>query len=88
MNMQRHVEFVGGPLDGHRHSFTHEVERLPGVARLMVSPEVLRVLIGEQKILSGPPTSTAVYSLSRDDEVLRYFHLATVAVESCSADSA
>jgi hypothetical protein len=77
-----HVEFVGGPLDGHRHTFWHKPSRLPAVARLTVSPDVIRVLTGEKKNAAGRGTSTAIYNFAKDGKRLRYYHSASVAVES------
>jgi hypothetical protein len=83
-----HVEFVGGPLDGHRHTFWHKPSRLPAVARLIVSPDVIRVLTGESKKTAGRATSTAVYTFAQNGRLLRYYHLASVAVESEQAHNA
>lgn len=77
------VEFVGGPLDGHRQSFTHSPARLPRLTRLPVNPSLLGFLFGDdpQRQVRGTATSLAVYRLDRDRHGLRYQHLCSVAEE-------
>lgn len=80
--MQAHaVEFVGGPLDGHTHCFTHSPDQLPTVAKLLMSPDFVRVLIGQADQAAGAPTSTAFYCLDGEPNVLRYYHLGSFEVE-------
>ncbi len=79
--MAHEVEFIGGPLDGHTHKFTHPAEQLPPVAKLLMSADFVRVLIGEVQRASIPPSSTAFYCLDRDGDTLRYYHLGSFAVE-------
>ncbi|MBW3598803.1 MAG: hypothetical protein KY475_16195 [Planctomycetes bacterium] len=82
------VEFVGGPLDGHTHHFEHSPEQLPPVAKLLMSADFVRVLIGQVERDSAPPTSTAFYCLDGDRESLRYYHLGSFAVEEASLGQA
>lgn len=80
--MQAHaVEFVGGPLDGHTHCFTHSPEQLPAVAKLLMSPDFVRVLIGQSDQAAAAPTSTAFYCLDGEQDGLRYYHLGSFEVE-------
>lgn len=77
------VEFVGGPLDGHMHPFTHSPDRLAWIAGIPVSPDLLRFMNGQGDSAESPPTSVAVYQLHRDGEQFRYFHLCSVSEDEC-----
>lgn len=76
------VHFIGGPLDGHTHLFDDVPDRLPPVATLQVSSDVVRVVTGRKRRAAARPTSTAVYCLDRDGEVSKYYHVASIAVQA------
>ena len=75
------VQFIGGPLDGHTHLFDHAPERLPSLATLHISTDVIRVVTGRKRKVADDPTSTAVYCLDREGLVSRYYHVASIAVQ-------
>jgi hypothetical protein len=82
------VQFIGGPLDGHTHLFTHAPEQLPSLATLAISPDVIRVVTGAQRKVFSSPTSTAVYCLDQDGDTSRYYHVASIAVQEHQLDKA
>jgi hypothetical protein len=75
------VEFIGGPLDGHRHRFTEPPAWLPSLATPRISPDVVRVVTGAKRRAVAPPTSTAVYCLDGQGDEWRYYHVASIAVQ-------
>ena len=79
------VEFVGGPLDGHVHGFTHSPEMLAWITGIPVSPGFVRSLGKRPRASKSTPTSIAVYQLQSDDE-LRYYHLCSVAEQECECE--
>lgn len=74
----RVIEFVGGPLDGHEHPFSHSTEMLASLVDLPVSANLLRVLTGDEDCPIGPASSIAIYELTRNGGDLRYFHLCSI----------
>lgn len=56
------VEFVGGPLDGHKHLGPEPVHERPETLALPINPQVLSVLDGARHVPSCPITSVAWYS--------------------------
>ena len=77
----REVTFIGGPLDGHVHVFSHQPEKLPSLATIEVSPDFVRVVTGCQRKIGQSPTSAAVYCLDRDGNAPRYYFLASIGVQ-------
>ena len=75
---RRMVEFVGGPLDGHEHPFSHSTEMLASLVDLPISSNLLRVLNGEDDCPIGPASSIAIYELDRSGDELRYCHLCSI----------
>ena len=82
------VEFVGGPLDGYTHRFTHSPDRLSWITGVPVSRALIRSVGGRRKTADGPVTSVALYQLHEDDDGLRYFHLRSVSEEEVELEDA
>jgi hypothetical protein len=62
-----HVEFLGGPFDGHREPFARD-EPLPEHLTWLVSQNIFRHLEGEPEIPVAPITSVAVYQRGREGD--------------------
>jgi hypothetical protein len=79
------VTFIGGPLDGHVHRFGQNLELLPSLATIEVSPDFVRVITGRQRQITQFPTSTAVYCLDREGDPPRYYFLASIGVQQSAS---
>ena len=80
------VEFIGGPLDGHTHAFTHSPDLLAWITGIPVSPDLVRFISGQGDRTESPATSIAVYQLHHEGDELRYYHLCSVSEEECQCE--
>jgi hypothetical protein len=60
-NLVYHVEFVGGPLDGHIQPVSRPVEELNDLAAIPVNHNVVEKLSSRRSKPRRPATSIAVY---------------------------
>lgn len=79
--MSQIIEFIGGPLDGHRHSIAYSPQELSGTIEFPISPELLCVLTGEGERPLGIATSAAIYELQREGGFLTYRHIGSRATD-------
>ena len=63
--MSRLIQFIGGPLDGHRQEVT-ETKPLPVVLHLEISRNTYRHLANRPSDPDEPTTSRATYELRED----------------------
>jgi hypothetical protein len=71
-NPRKRVEFVGGPLDGHRQDISQRKESLPVLLHLEISSNTYRTLANQQAATDATATSVAVYELKAVKGVDRY----------------
>ena len=72
----REVEFLGGPLDGHRQAM-HREQRHTVIA-IPINPNVFRLLSGRQRTRrKSPASSVAIYQLKNSAGVYRYHFVET-----------
>jgi len=62
--MSKFIQFIGGPLDGHRQDFSEREQPLPTVLHLEISRNTYRQLANEGLEPDAPTTSRATYELS------------------------
>jgi hypothetical protein len=73
------VEFVGGPLDGHKHVATEPPDRRPETLALPINRHVLALLDGAGRLPSAPISSVAWYVRESNDGVWQYQFLGATA---------
>ena len=64
--MPKFIQFIGGPLDGHRQEVT-ETKPLPVVLHLEISRNTYRHLVDQPLKPDEPTTSRATYELRESD---------------------
>jgi hypothetical protein len=64
--MPKSIQFIGGPLDGHRQEVT-ETKPLPTVLHLEISRNTFRHIANRPLDPNEPTTSRATYELSTGD---------------------
>lgn len=71
------IEFVGGPLDGHRHVVTMPVVEMNSVVSFPINRNLFRLLGRRPSGKPHPITSIALYRLQNDEDRVCYrFELA------------
>ncbi|MCA9266328.1 MAG: hypothetical protein R3E01_02440 [Pirellulaceae bacterium] len=81
-----HVEFFGGPLDGHIHVVSLPTDELNDVAAIPVNQNVIEMLGGHRAQQKGPATSIAVY-VRQDDRAGGQYHFLRSATPRDECDS-
>lgn len=66
------VAFVGGPYDGYEHCVEPGDQCLHEALELPISPNIIRVLSGEDPGARRSPRCVATYSLTLEDGVCQY----------------
>ncbi|HUY31775.1 MAG TPA: hypothetical protein VMV69_03275 [Pirellulales bacterium] len=66
------VEFIGGPLDGHRSQVPAAPERLETTLKVPISRNIFQVMDGKAPRPAAFPTSTAIYDLDGGGVLPRY----------------
>lgn len=66
----REVEFIGGPLDGHRQPMTAKAQ--VEAFAIPVNENVHRMLVGAKHANALPTSSIAIYELRKRDGQYRY----------------
>jgi hypothetical protein len=62
--MPEFIQFIGGPLDGHRQDFSERKQPLPTVLHLEISRNTYRHIANQPLQPDEPKTSRATYQLS------------------------
>ena len=70
-----HVEFFGGPLDGHIQEVSLPADALNDVAAIPVDHRIIETLSGQRTQLMTPATSIAVYVRQDDGPIPQYYFL-------------
>ena len=70
-----HVDFIGGPFDGHRQPISIPPAALASMAAFPISQNVFRLLNNEASEPDSPTRSLAIYELAIVDEQPRYHFL-------------
>jgi len=68
------VEFVGGPLDGHKHVAMFPPEELAEIITLPINKNVIGMLHGRSRAAKQHATSAAVYQLRHTHGLWRYLY--------------
>ena len=68
-----HVEFIGGPFDGHSQSIAATWDELASTVALPVNENVFRMLAGKTRGPARPSKTVAIYELRNDGEWKYYF---------------
>jgi len=61
--MPKIIQFIGGPLDGHRQEVPEKKKQLPTVLHLAISRNTYRLLADQPMDPDEPATSRATYKL-------------------------
>src|SRR5262245_16435812 len=70
------VEFIGGPLDGHRQDITEREKPLPALLQVEISANTYGILDRKPPRPDAPTTSVAVYELKTVNSNARYAFVA------------
>ena len=84
-NVEKWIEFVGGPFDGHWHSYVSAVNRLPAEVLWLVSNDTFRELDRTGRriaSLGGALSSAAFYELDATATLPKYRHAGSISAQS------
>ncbi|QEG00621.1 hypothetical protein Mal15_46920 [Stieleria maiorica] len=84
---QKVIEFMGGPLDGHREPLAVTVEQLPKQIVCYISANVFRQLDGRQNEYESSVTSLVIYQRENQQQTWNYAFAGSFAPHERSSES-
>ncbi|HUY32029.1 MAG TPA: hypothetical protein VMV69_04550 [Pirellulales bacterium] len=75
-NHPEFIQFIGGPLDGHRQDLSARKKALSTLLHLEIGPNTYRLLANQPLKPDAPTTSRATYELRTVEGVGRYCFVA------------
>ncbi len=74
--MPEFIQFIGGPLDGHRQDLSARKQPIPTLLHLEISRNTYRLLANQTLKSDAPTTSRATYELRTVEGVGKYCFVA------------